>query len=505
MAPRAKVRRESKARAAARRALTPTKKLSARDKAQRERTVRAARAASDKGRPSNPTDPAGRLARRAVREDEAKRLDEKLDRQSRVQAKRTQRVGERRVKAAGKAGKVGAGVAAGAALLGALTQGDKPKPKAKPVKRGPSLKEAAAKIQKSKEAFERRRRSNRQAESAMRSVQKSRALGEAAARDPKATKPTPPKAPPTTSVKPPKADRTKVTSGATKPTPSKARTTSKVSPPPKVTKRPKVTGGGTTMASRNVTREGPMGKRTLANVTREQLVAAGLTTGPKGLKTYLNKFDELGRRPKPSDFKKTKEKASEKRTTRRSGSPASGINRRPRPAGRAMGGMMKSKMSAKGGARGGKKMMPGGMRAGGMAKKDGPRDGSGVKVKRARFLKDAKSGSATKVKKKFPDLTGDGRVTQADILKGRGVIKKKNGGMMKSKGMAKGGAMTKKGMAKGGAMTKKGMAKGGAAMKKKGYAKGGMAKKGYSKGGAVRRGKPRGVGAALRGYGKALK
>ena len=470
MAPRAKVRRESKARAAARRALTPTKKLAARDKAQKERTVKAERAASDKGRPSNPTDPAGRLARRAVREDEAKRLDEKLDRQSRVQAKRTQRVGGRRLKTAKKAGKVGAGVAAGAALLGALTQGDKPKPKAKPVKRGPSLKEAAAKIQKSKEAFERRRRSNRQAESAMRSVQKSRALGEAAARDPKATKPTPPKAPPTTSVKPPKADRTKVTSGATKPTPSKARTTSKVSPPPKVTKRPKVTGGGTTMASRNVTREGPMGKRTLANVTREQLVAAGLTTGPKGLKTYLNKFDELGRRPKPSDFKKTKEKASEKRTTRRSGSPASGINRRPRPAGRAMGGMMKSKMSAKGGARGGKKMM----KNGGLA-------------------------MTTVNGRKVPVFAVDGKGPN-DLAK-----KKKNGGMMKSKGMAKGGAMTKKGMAKGGAMTKKGMAKGGAAMKKKGYAKGGMAKKGYSKGGAVRRGKPRGVGVALRGYGKALK
>jgi len=531
MAPRAKVRKarnkatnkffdmaegrtESKTRATARRALTPTKKLAARDKAQRERTVRAARAASDKGRPSNPTDPAGRLARRAVREDEAKKLDEKLDRQSRVQAKRTQRVGERRVKAASKAGKIGAGVAAGAALLGALTQGDKPKAKAQPVKRGPSLKEAGAKIQKSKEAFERRRRSNRQAESAMRSVQKSRALSEAAARDPKATKPPKPQTPPTTSVKPPKADRTKVTSGATKPAPSKARTTPKVSAPPKITKRPTVTGGGTTMASRNVTREGATGKRTLANVTREQLVAAGLTTGTKGLKTYLDKFDDLGRRPKPSDFKKTKEKAPEKRTTRRSGSPASGINRRPRPAGKAMGGMMKSKMSAKGGARGGKKMMmPGGMRDGGMAKKDGPRDGSGVKAKRARFLKDAKkelidnkkSGSATKAKKKFPDLTGDGRVTQADILTGRGVIKKKNGGMMKPKGMAKGGAMTKKGMAKGGAMTKKGMAKGGAAMKKKGYAKGGMAKKGYSKGGAVRRGKPRGVGVALRGYGKAMR
>jgi hypothetical protein len=38
----------------------------------------------------------------------------------------------------------------------------------------------------------------------------------------------------------------------------------------------------------------------------------------------------------------------------------------------------------------------------------------------------AKGGS------KFPDLTGDGKVTQADILKGRGVIKKK-GGTMKAK------------------------------------------------------------------------
>jgi len=109
-----------------------------------------------------------------------------------------------------------------------------------------------------------------------------------------------------------------------------------------------------------------------------------------------------------------------------------------KPVKKMGGGMMKSKMASKGGARGGKKMMPGGMKNGGSASK-------------------------------FPDLTGDGRVTQADILKGRGVTKKKGGGMAK-----------------------------------KGYAKGGMAKKGYSKGGAVSR-KPRGVGAAKRGYGKALK
>ena len=34
---------------------------------------------------------------------------------------------------------------------------------------------------------------------------------------------------------------------------------------------------------------------------------------------------------------------------------------------------------------------------------------------------------------KFPDLTGDGEVTQADILKGRGVKAAKKGGLMKNK------------------------------------------------------------------------
>ena len=85
--------------------------------------------------------------------------------------------------------------------------------------------------------------------------------------------------------------------------------------------------------------------------------------------------------------------------------------------------------------------------------------------------------------------------------------KVKNGGMMKSKGMSKGGAMKSKGMSKGGAMKSKGMSKGGA-MKKKGYAMGGavrskMASKGGKRGGASS--KPRGVGAATRGYGKAMR
>ena len=41
-------------------------------------------------------------------------------------------------------------------------------------------------------------------------------------------------------------------------------------------------------------------------------------------------------------------------------------------------------------------------------------------------------GGAKKMKKGgFPDLTGDGKVTKADILKGRGVIKKMGGSTKK--------------------------------------------------------------------------
>ena len=84
--------------------------------------------------------------------------------------------------------------------------------------------------------------------------------------------------------------------------------------------------------------------------------------------------------------------------------------------------------------------------------------------------------------KKFPDLTGDGKVTQKDILKGRGVLN--TGGKVKKKGMAMGGPMKKNGYAMGGPM------------KKKGYAMGGpMKKKGYKKGGKVR-----GTGIAIKGF-----
>lgn len=47
---------------------------------------------------------------------------------------------------------------------------------------------------------------------------------------------------------------------------------------------------------------------------------------------------------------------------------------------------------------------------------------------------------------KFPDLTGDGKVTQADILKGRGVEAAKKGGM------AKGGKFIQEAIKKPGAL-----------------------------------------------------
>ena len=496
MAPRAKVRRESRARAAARRALTPTKKLEARDKAQKERTVRAARAASDKGRPSNPTDPAARLARRAVKEDEAKKLDQKLDRQSRVQAKRTQRVGERRVKAAGRAGKVGAGIAAAGALVGALSKDDKPKAKAKPVKRGPSMKEAGANIRKSKEAFERRRRSNRQAESAMRSVQKSRALGEAAARDPKATKPPKPEAPPTASVKQEREKAPKTRVAVEKP---KA---------PKVEVKPNVVPRlyATPKSNRKLVRDEKAAKRSAPkSESKTKNFNVGVSKGGVSFKEAFRHFRNKGAKTFTWNGKKYTTELAKKMG----------------------GGMMKSKMASKGGARGGKKM-PGGMKNGGMASKGGARGG-----------------------KKFPDLTGDGRVTQKDILKGRGVPGFSKGDLVINmvKELSKLGrrafekqygktalnkAIKETNKVSGLTPTKakktptqKKLAEADRRAEETKYTRqtpaakkqrqvrasekrmermkgGGMAKKGYSKGGAVSR-KPRGVGVAKRGYGKALK
>jgi|TARA_Y100000814_G_C12281928_1_gene385368 hypothetical protein len=48
------------------------------------------------------------------------------------------------------------------------------------------------------------------------------------------------------------------------------------------------------------------------------------------------------------------------------------------------------------------------------------------------------------VKKKFPDLSGDGKTTFKDVLIGRGVIEKKKGGTLKKKKVAKKKVMKKK-------------------------------------------------------------
>ena len=52
--------------------------------------------------------------------------------------------------------------------------------------------------------------------------------------------------------------------------------------------------------------------------------------------------------------------------------------------------------------------------------------------KKASAMKDTTTYKKSKSGGSFPDLNKDGKITKADILKGRGVIKKK-GGMTKSR------------------------------------------------------------------------
>ena len=200
----------------------------------------------------------------------------------------------------------------------------------------------------------------------------------------------------------------------------------------KPAKKAKVTGKG----GRNVG-----GK---ANVTREQLKAAGV-----GLTAYLNKFDKLGRRPKPSDFKKAapKKAAPSGRsfdpTKPNKGGPGMAGIKPPKgpmspmaaaaklsakgedemPIKRKGGGMMKSKMKAKGMKAGGK-MKTKGYMAGGL--KDAPEGNTGLK----------------KLPKQVRNKMGF----------------KAKGGMMKTKGYAKGG-MKSKGYAKGGKVRGAGIAR----------------------------------------------
>jgi hypothetical protein len=57
-----------------------------------------------------------------------------------------------------------------------------------------------------------------------------------------------------------------------------------------------------------------------------------------------------------------------------------------------------------------------------------------IKVKKGSVNVDSKTGKIVKLAKGgFPDLSGDGKITQKDILMGKGVIKMKKGGIVKKK------------------------------------------------------------------------
>ena len=246
-------------------------------------------------------------------------------------------------------------------------------------------------------------------------LQRARQMGLQAAADPKAKRPLTPEMPPA-GAKSPAADKMSITKGATAPTPRP-----KISPEPQkpaLTKKPTVTGTG----GRNVSREGPSGTRTRANVTREQLSKTGLS-----LRDYLNFMDKKNKRPTKADaaearaitagFKAKKaKKASEKTkdTPRANMTLARKAGTTPKKM--MGGGMMKSKMKAKGYKAGGK-MKAKGYKAGG----------------KMPMVKDPKTGSM------IPAFAADGK----GKMMGGGKVKSKGykaGGKMKSKMSTKGGA-----------------------------------------------------------------
>ena len=96
------------------------------------------------------------------------------------------------------------------------------------------------------------------------------------------------------------------------------------------------------------------------------------------------------------------------------------------------------------------------MYGGGMMKAKGKANGGMMKAK------GMKAGG------KFSDLTGDGKVTRKDILKGRGVPGMKGGGM-KTKGSMAGGKMKTKGYSAGGVKKAKAKKLRGAGIERRGY------------------------------------
>jgi hypothetical protein len=245
-----------------------------------------------------------------------------------------------------------------------------------------------------------------------------------------------------------------------------------------------------------------------ANVSKEQLNKSGLT-----LTQYMNQWNKSGKRPtKSSDTadKPAKKSFRQKRAESLKSKIADenvGERRKRRlkrrlgrvekrmAQGKAGGGMMKSKMSSKGGKMGGK-MAP------------GYNEGGEAKVKKPNkmtVLKDL----MTIGRRKAQELHGKSAVNQAvkDLNKISGVTPTKKIKTEKEKKLA--GADSRASMSKFSKKTpaakKQDQVRTTEKRLERGFKNGGMAKKGYSKGGAVKKGKPRGVGAALRGYGRAMR
>ena len=149
-----------------------------------------------------------------------------------------------------------------------------------------------------------------------------------------------------------------------------------------------------------------------------------------------------------------------------------------KPRKKNMGGMMKSKMSSKGGTMGGK--MARGMKGGGMMKSKMSSKGGKMGGKMVRGYKDGDEVKKTENKKVRYVLKERKDKDKPSGSQGGKPVPKNNKGLSKLPKDVR---------------------------NKMGYMnKGGMAKKGYSKGGAVKKkSKPRGVGVALRGYGKAMR
>jgi len=231
---------------------------------------------------------------------------------------------------------------------------------------------------------------------------------------PKPTRPMKPEVPPTSRVKPPKADAVKTKNDMKDPPSGLANVTGK-------DKKPGV--------RRNV----GTGSEEKANVTREQLQKTGLS-----LRDYLNFMDKNSRRPTKADAAAAKKLTAgfkAKKAKKAPGGKKMNYSKYNNPKKMMGGGMtMKSKGYAKGGMAMKTKM---GTKGGAMGGAKGYKDGGKLPM-----VKDPKTGNM------IPAYAADGK---GKMMAG-GPVKK-----MKSKGMAKGGMMK----TKGGAMKTKGYKKGG--------------------------------------------